>query len=165
MRTDPRSRHELVATGEQAIKRVDYESDVVDEMIEELQREYVVRYGGRDETPVDPTQFRPPSGTFLLMTIGSIAVGCAGLRRHDQSSVEVKRMFVRSEYRGRGLSRGLLQRIEREAGVLGYSRIVMETGLKQPEAMHLYETSGYQPIPGFGHYANAPQNRCYAKAL
>ena len=142
-----------------------YDSLVARDLIEELQEEYVVRYGGRDETPVDPTQFSPPAGAFVVMYDGKVPVGCAGLRHHTDTDVEVKRMFVRKPFRGKGLSRWLLAHIEEVAKAMGYQRILMETGLEQPEAMKLYETSGYDEIPGFGYYADAPENRCYAKAL
>ena len=142
-----------------------YDSLVALELIEELQEEYVLRYGGRDETPVDPTQFAPPAGAFVVMYDDDVPVGCAGLRRHNDTDVEVKRMFVRRAFRGKGLSRWLLAHIEDVAREMGYQRIIMETGLEQPEAMKLYETSGYHEIPGFGYYADAPENRCYAKKL
>jgi len=142
-----------------------YDSPVARELIDELQEEYVIRYGGRDETPVDPTQFAQPAGTFVVMYDGDVPVGCAGLRRRSDTEVEVKRMFVRKPFRGKGLSRWLLAHIEEVAREMGYQRIMMETGLEQPEAMKLYETSGYDEIPGFGYYADAPENRCYAKTL
>jgi GNAT superfamily N-acetyltransferase len=148
-----------------SIEAIAYDSPVAMVLIEELQREYVVRYGGRDDTPVDPAQFVAPDGAFLVMRVDGEPAGCAGLRRHDDRRVEVKRMFVRPTFRGRGLSRWLLARVEDQARTLGYTRALMETGLKQPEAMHLYETSGYEPIPGFGHYAREPENRCHAKDL
>ncbi|HVQ89215.1 MAG TPA: GNAT family N-acetyltransferase [Actinomycetes bacterium] len=147
------------------IEQVAFDSATAKELIEELQEEYVARYGGRDETPVDPKQFAPPSGGFLMVFVGREPVGCAGLRKHNQQSVEVKRMFIRRPFRGRGLSRWLLARVEEHGRLLGYDRILMETGVQQPEAMRLYETSGYEPIPGFGYYAQAAQNRCYAKEL
>ena len=142
-----------------------FDSVVASSLIEELQEEYVVRYGGRDQTPTDPMQFLPPHGSFVLVRIEGTPVACAGLRRHDETAVELKRMFVRVAYRGRGLSRWLLARVEEEARALGYARVLIETGLKQPEAMGLYESSGYEPIPGFGFYAGSPENRCYAKNL
>jgi GNAT superfamily N-acetyltransferase len=134
-------------------------------LIEELQVEYVQRYGGRDATPVDPQEFAPPQGAFLVLTADDEPVACAGLRRHDDHQVEVKRMFVRGPFRGRGLSRRLLTFVEDEARRLGYSRILLETGSAQPEAVGLYRTSGYQPIPGFGYYADQPGNLCFAKDL
>ena len=142
-----------------------YDSPVAIALIDELQQEYVIRYGGRDETPTDPDQFIAPHGAFLVVRAAGEPAACAGLRRHDDKAVEVKRMFVRAPFRGAGLARWLLARIEDEAAVLGYRRILMETGLKQPEAMGLYETSGYEPISGFGFYAGEPENRCYAKSL
>jgi GNAT superfamily N-acetyltransferase len=147
------------------LETVRYDSPEAHELIEELQEEYVIRYGGRDETPVDPDDFAPPRGTFLLAHRDGNVVGCAGMRRRSETDVEVKRMFIRKPFRGRGYSRGLLALIEDEARRLGFTRVLMETGLAQPEAMSLYESSGYQRIPGFGHYRNEPQNRCYAKDL
>ena len=147
------------------LEQLPYDGDIAVALIEELQDEYIVRYGGRDDTPVDPGQFAPPDGAFVVMFDGEVPVGCAGLRRHDDRDVEVKRMFVRKPFRGKGLSRWLLAHIEDEARNMGYQRILMETGLAQPEAMALYESSGYDAIPGFGYYADAPENRCYAKTL
>jgi GNAT superfamily N-acetyltransferase len=88
-----------------------------------------------------------------------------GLRRHDHEQVEVKRMFVRAPYRGRGLARALVGASEDEARRLGYRVVLMESGTAQPEAMALYESSGYVRTPGFGYYQDSPMNRCYAKSL
>ena len=144
---------------------VGYDSPVAQRLIEELQEEYVLRYGGRDETPVTPGEFDAPHGRFLLVHRDGELVGCAGLRRRSEVDVEVKRMFIRRPYRGRGYARDLLALVEQQARDLGFGRVLMETGLAQPEAIGLYESSGYERIPGFGHYRNEPQNRCYAKEL
>ena len=142
-----------------------YDAALVQQLIAELQLEYVDRYGGPDETPVDPTEFEPPNGLFLVAENAEQVVGCAGLRQHSDRDVEVKRMFIRRPFRGRGWSRELLRLVEDEARKLGFRRMIMETGLAQPEAMRLYESSGYEAIPGFGHYRDEPMNRCYAKLL
>lgn len=134
-------------------------------LIQELQAEYVLRYGGPDQTPVDADEFAAPSGAFLVLILGDDPVACAGLRRHDDQQVEVKRMFVRAPFRGRGLSRQLLAAVEDEARRLGYTRILLETGSAQPEAVGLYRSSGYTAIPGFGYYADSPGNLCFAKDL
>lgn len=147
------------------LERVPYDSPLAQQLIAELQDEYVLRYGGPDETPVDPGEFEPPRGSFLLAYRDHDLVGCAGLRRRSDADVEVKRMFIRRPHRGRGLARELLTHVEEEARRLGFTRMMMETGLAQPEAIGLYESSGYQRIPGFGHYRDSPQNRCYAKEL
>lgn len=142
-----------------------YDDAVAHELVEEVQEEYVVRYGGRDNTPVDPDEFSPPGGLFLIAYVGDEPVGCVGLRRHDADVVEMKRLFVRTQHRRRGLARSMLSALEDRARSLGYRRLILETGLAQPEAIALYESAGYDPIPGFGHYAWSKDNRCFGKDL
>lgn len=144
---------------------VSYDDHVVVQLIQELQQEYVGRYGTPDDTPTDPGDFSAPSGAFVVGWVEGEPFGCVGLRRHDDERVEVKRMYVRAPFRGRGLSRRLIEVSEHEARRLGYPAIILETGTAQPEAMALYESSGYRPIPGFGYYRDSPMNRCYAKRL
>ena len=142
-----------------------YDDDVAGPLVEEVQEEYVVRYGGRDNTPVDPGDFAPPRGAFLVAYVGDEVVGCVGLRRHDADVVEMKRMFVRTAFRGRGLGRAILVALEDRARALGYRRLILETGTAQPEAIGLYESAGYERIESFGHYKWSPDNRCFAKDL
>ena len=147
------------------IEEVAFDSALAEELIAEVQLEYVERYGGPDRTPVDSMQFAPPHGAFFVATVGGELIGCAGLRRHDDDVVEVKRMFVRTAHRRRGHARALLRALEERARANGYHRVVLETGLAQPEAIALYTTDGYAPIDGFGHYKDAPLSRSFAKDL
>jgi GNAT superfamily N-acetyltransferase len=134
-------------------------------LVEEVQQEYVARYGGPDESPVDPAEFAPPHGRFFVGYLGSRPVATGGIRRLAEGVVEIKRMFVIEQCRGRGLARVVLGRLEDAARELAATRIVLETGLRQPEAMALYESAGYERIPGFGHYACQPMSVSYAKSL
>jgi GNAT superfamily N-acetyltransferase len=134
-------------------------------LTERVQQEYVERYGGPDTTPVDPGEFGPPGGGFLVGYLDGVPVAMGGVRRHDADTVEMKRLYVVPECRGRGLSRLMLGALEDLARRLGARRMVLETGSKQPEAMRLYETSGYERIDGFGHYADAPLSVSYGKSL
>ena len=134
-------------------------------LIDAVQQEYVVRYGGPDTSPVDPNEFAPPTGRFLVGYVGTEPVASGGLRRIGADVVEVKRMYVVPAWRGRGLSRQVLARLEQLAASLGAKRVVLETGLQQPEAMRLYETSGYQRIEGFGHYKCNENSVSYGKDL
>jgi GNAT superfamily N-acetyltransferase len=93
------------------------------------------------------------------------AVAMGGVRRVDTSTVEIKRMYVVPQVRGRGLSRVVLAHLESLAREVGASRILLETGPKQPEAMRLYETSGYERVEGFGHYRCEPDSVSYGKTL
>jgi ribosomal protein S18 acetylase RimI-like enzyme len=74
-------------------------------------------------------------------------------------------MYVAPSCRGEGVSRVVLTELEARAGALGFGRLILETGVRQPEAMKLYETSGYEPIEPYGFYRTSPLSRCYAKAL
>jgi GNAT superfamily N-acetyltransferase len=133
-------------------------------LIEAVQQEYVVRYGGRDATPVDPGQFAAPRGLFLVAYADGEPAGCGGWRVHGPDA-EIKRMFVVPHLRGRGLARRLLAELESSAAAAGLDRTILETGLMQPEAIGLYTSTGYALIPGFGIYAGEPDCRCFAKAL
>ncbi|MFC8192321.1 GNAT family N-acetyltransferase [Cellulomonas sp. NPDC057328] len=78
---------------------------------------------------------------------------------------ELKRMYVRPAWRGRGLSRRVLTELEDAARARGLRRLVLETGVLQPEAIGLYLAAGYRPVPRWGEYADAPDSRCFAKDL
>ena len=134
-------------------------------LIAEVQQEYVARYGGPDETPLDPSDFAPPDGRFVVGYVDALPVAIGGLRRYDDESVELKRMYVRPAFRGHGLSRVVLAHLESLAATMGVSRIVLETGNRQPEAMRLYETSGFERVEPFGHYRCEPGSAHYGKAL
>jgi GNAT superfamily N-acetyltransferase len=130
-----------------------------------LQQEYVEMYGGPDSTPVDPTEFDAPTGGFLVGYLDDVPVAMGGVRRFEADAMEIKRMYVAPEVRGQGLSRLMLSALEDLARELGARRVVLETGERQPEAMRLYETSGYQRIDGFGHYRCQPLSVSYGKSL
>jgi len=143
-----------------------YDGPAAAGLVAEVQAEYVTRYGGPDEGPIEAGEFSAPHGVFIVGYLDGEPVAMGGLRRHDRDGeVEVKRMYVAPHARGRGLSRIVLAELERRALTLGARRIVLETGLHQPEAIRLYETSGYRSIAGYGHYKDAPLSRSFAKVL
>jgi GNAT superfamily N-acetyltransferase len=140
-------------------------------LIDEVQLEYVARYGGPDEAPIDPLMFDPPHGSFFVGYLGDLPVATGAWRRSPveafgtTATAEVKRMYVRPSARGQGHARRILRRLEETARASGIEAIVLETGLLQPEAIALYESAGYTPIPAFGHYRDSPINRCFGKSL
>lgn len=142
-----------------------YDSPVAQELIDAVQQEYVVRYGSPDTTPVDPAEFARPDGRFVVGYLDTRPVAMGGVRRIDADSVEIKRMYVSPDARGRGFSRVVLGHLESLARDLGATRVLLETGQKQPEAMRLYETSGYERVEGFGHYQCEPDAVSYGKTL
>jgi GNAT superfamily N-acetyltransferase len=141
-------------------------------LVEEVQEEYVERYGGRDETPIDPTYFAAPNGAFFVGYLDGRPVATGAWRRRTDVTVEgttlaaeIKRMYVARPARGRGLARTMLAHLEDTARESGAEVMVLETGLRQPEAIALYESAGYLPIAGFGFYKDAPLSRCMARRL
>jgi GNAT superfamily N-acetyltransferase len=142
-----------------------YDAPTVAEMIAELQAEYVVRYGSGDDTPVRASEFAPPNGIFVIGSDDETPVACGGIRLTAPGVAELKRMYVRAPARRRGIARFLLARLEDEARALGASRVQLETGRRQPEAIAMYEAAGYEPTDPFGHYADAPESVHLAKDL
>lgn len=141
-------------------------------LIEAVQGEYVVRYGSRDDTPLDPSMFDPPVGVFFLAYCGIDPVATGAWRRRGDLAAydgvaiaEIKRMYVATTHRGQGLARAMLAHLEATARAAGIQVLVLETGTAQPEAIGLYESSGYEPITPFGHYRDSPLNRCFARVL
>ncbi|MET0999447.1 MAG: GNAT family N-acetyltransferase [Marmoricola sp.] len=141
-------------------------------LVEEVQEEYVRRYGGRDETPIDPTYFVAPDGAFFVGYLDDRPVATGAWRRRvdvlvegSSLTAEVKRMYVVPAAQGRGLARAMLAHLEETAREAGAHVMVLETGMRQPEAIALYESSGYRPIPGFGFYRDSPISRCMARSL
>ena len=136
------------------IKQVGYADPDASRLIAAVQQEYVVRYGGQDGTPVDPAEFTPPAGIFLIGYEDGEPVASGGWRSHG-TDAEIKRMYVAPAVRHRGLARQLLAELERTAAAAGHRRAILESGSAQPEAVVLYRSAGYTPIAPFGHYATA----------
>lgn len=136
----------------------------------EVQQEYVRRYGGEGDTaPVDTSEFDGPNGRFFMIYVDDVPAAMGGWRRHDPlgewDDAEIKRMYVRPEFQRRGLARRLLTELEQSALEAGVTRLILETGLAQPEAIALYRSMGYEEIPAFGYYADEPDSVHLAKVL
>jgi len=93
------------------------------------------------------------------------AAGCGAIKEYAEGVTEIKRMFVRAERRGRGIAGKILAELETWAKELNFSECVLETGLKQPEAIALYQKSGYKTIPNYGQYAGVENSICMKKLI
>ncbi|MEV5238773.1 GNAT family N-acetyltransferase [Streptomyces cinnamoneus] len=140
---------------------------------DQVQSEYAERYGEGDLTPLDPAQFAPPRGLYLIAYDGGTPLATGGWRAMERNAegyadgdAELKRMYVVPEARGRGLARRILAALEDSARQAGRRRMVLETGNRQPEAIALYTSSGYVPaVPKFGLYRAYDSSRCFSKPL
>lgn len=92
-------------------------------------------------------------------------VGCGAFKAFDGESVEIKRMFVHPDNRGKGIAIHILSELEAWAAEEGFAACVLETGLMLPEAIKLYEKCGYSRIPNFGQYQGVASSVCFKKAL
>lgn len=117
--------------------------------------------------------FDPPGGLYLLAyDADDRPVATGGWRAQETNDegysdgdAEIKRMYVTVEARGLGLARRILAELEESARTAGRTRMVLETGTRQPEAIALYRSSGYTDCARFGHYRNDPLSVCLAKPL
>lgn len=102
---------------------------------------------------------------FLVLMIDDDVIACGGLRRIDERTVEIKRMYVRPEWRGDGYGRVMLAALEERAAAAGYTVARLETGSYLPVALSLYRKAGYRPIPTYGEYVDNPFSRCFEKSI
>ncbi|WP_328850398.1 GNAT family N-acetyltransferase [Micromonospora globbae] len=150
------------------IRLVSFDSPVAQRLIRAALADLGARYGGSgDETPVDPAEFVPPAGAFLVAHLDGEPVGCGGWRSHgDMGEVaELKRMYTDPAARGRGVARAVLAAVERSAREHGRKRMILECGDRQPEAVAMYTSAGYERIPNFGFYKDAPGCLSYGRTL
>jgi GNAT superfamily N-acetyltransferase len=149
-----------------AIRPARFADPAVQALVKEVLADLGERYGSSgDDTPVALTDFDPPDGAFFTAVDERGAlVGCAGWRRHEDDA-ELKRMYSAPAARGQGLARRMLGVIEDSARAAGLKRLILETGTKQPEAIGLYESAGYERIEDFGYYKGYENVLSYAKDL
>ena len=133
----------------------------VDALVAAQQRELRVADGGLDgQATVVHDGIR-----YLVVVDGGRVVACGGVQPLDADTGELKRMYVRPAYRGRGIARQLLSALEELAFQQGHSVLCLETGSYLPAAIGLYTSCGYRPIPVYGEYVDNPYSVCFAKRL
>jgi GNAT superfamily N-acetyltransferase len=138
------------------LRAVPYDDPVAVDLVGRVQQEYVARYGGPDEAAVDPAEFVPPQGLFLVAEVSGVPAGCGAWRVYPPGGVEIKRVYVVPEYRRRGVAQLVVAALESSAAEAGHTSVVLNTGDRQPEALALYSDLGYVPVPGYGRYACSP---------
>jgi GNAT superfamily N-acetyltransferase len=151
------------------LRVVSYSIDDAQVMTAEVQDEYRRRYGGEgDVSPIDVHQFDAPHGHFVMIYVDDVPAAMGGWRiggPAGETDAEIKRMYVRPEFTRRGLARAVLDALETAAAAAGITRLVLETGTAQPEAIALYLSSGYVAIEPFGFYADYDDSVHLAKTV
>jgi ribosomal protein S18 acetylase RimI-like enzyme len=140
------------------IARVRLTDPEVAPLLADLAREYEERYGhgeGDSVHDVKADAFDPPNGGFIVLLDGRNTVAGGGIRRLDERTCEVKRMWTNPAYRRAGHASTVLTALEELARELGYRIVRLETGHAQPEALALYRSFGYREIGNYGIYDRA----------
>lgn len=101
----------------------------------------------------------------VVAFIENEAVGCGAFKPYAENTAEIKRMFVKLEFRGQRIAQNILTELEAWASASGFTICVLETGFMQPEAIRLYERSGYERIPNYGQYAGIENSVCMQKTV
>lgn len=135
------------------------------ELIRQLDVEIAALYPGMPINGIDTDEFERAGGYFVIARENDHAIGCGAFRPVTEECAEIKRMFVCSHARRRGIARQILRHLESEARRRGFRSVVLETGHLNREAIHCYEAEGYFPIPPFLGYVGSPISRCYAKSI
>jgi len=154
-------------TTELEVRREDLTSTSATALIGALNAELAERYPeeGSNHFRLDQEEVAEGRGAFLVCYGNGHQVACGAIRRLDAEVAEIKRMFVEPGSRGRGIGTRLLTVLEAEARRLGVTRLVLETGVRQPEALALYARAGFIRVAGFGEYAGSPLSVCLEKEL
>jgi GNAT superfamily N-acetyltransferase len=146
------------------LRRSDRDDPLFIELTAELDADLWRRYPSTQEAYAAGNAIAAGASVVLCLDAGK-AAGCGCFRELREGMVELKRMFVRPEYRGRGIASSILRELEAWAAEGGARRMILETGLGQPEAIGLYEKRGYSRIENFGAYAGNAESVCMAKPL
>ena len=101
----------------------------------------------------------------IIATIDDKPVGCGAMKAYDSDTMEIKRMFVPIEMRGKGIAVHILKNLENWAKEMNYSKCILETGNKMLEAIRLYEKSNYKVVPNYGQYNGIEDSICFKKHL
>lgn len=101
----------------------------------------------------------------IVLYENNIPVGCGAIKKFDDTSVEVKRMYTLPETRGKGVATKVLLELEKWAKELNYKYTILETGKRQPDAIALYQKNGYEIIPNYGQYVGIENSVCFRKEL
>jgi putative acetyltransferase len=164
--------HNVVVTDVQVLEKQWADTDGAQLRCEQ-QAEIAIRYGTDDSEPgVKPSA--NDIAVFVVAYADGKPIGCGALRQlrvdpddaeAPAGDAEIKRMFVRSSKRGSGAATAILRALEAKALENGWTRLVLETGPQQPDAIRFYEREGYARIPNYGSYRGHKLSWCFGRTL
>lgn len=102
---------------------------------------------------------------ILVYDVNGRAVGCGAIKEYEEGSIEIKRMFVAMDQRGKGIAGNILEELQRWAKELGYQKCILETGDQMLDAIGLYQKHNFKRIPNYGQYATIDNSVCFEKDI
>jgi GNAT superfamily N-acetyltransferase len=146
------------------LRRTDSSSKDFIALVQQLDADLEIRDG--DEHPFYDQFNKIDKIKYVVVAYeGEDAVGCGAIKEFAPGIMEVKRMFTAPAARGKGYASKVLRELEKWAGELGYEKCILETGIKQPEAIRLYQKNNYSQVPNFGPYAGVANSVCFEKII
>jgi putative acetyltransferase len=147
-----------------SIKRTDSNNQDFIGLVQHLDADLAER-DGKDHSFYDPFNKIDKIKYVIVAYENNKPVGCGAMKEYDPKTMEIKRMYVSPESRGKGIATRVLTELERWAGELSYEKCILETGKKQPEAIELYKKNGYKSIPNYGQYNGIENSLCFGKVI
>lgn len=132
-------------------------------IIEELSANLYLRFGSDGKNSFADWQYDNSKFIFVIAEIDNEIVGCGAIRPIDENIGEVKRMY--SKFPGKRIGQTILSFLENKAKAIGYSDLVLETRVKNQEAIQFYQKQEYKVIPNYGKYTDRPEAICFGKSL
>lgn len=146
------------------IKRTNSNDPDFTSLVTDLDKDLWNRYGTA-QLEYQPYNIIENLQTVVIAYYENKPVGCCCYKKLDSITVEIKRMYVMPEQRGKGIGTLLMNELEKWATESGVEFMVLETGSGQPEAIHLYKKQGYSIIPNYGQYSGMKDSICMKKVL
>ena len=141
------------------------DSEAATALVNELEDHLASRYPAESRHGLSVERLLREGVHFFVSRVDGNPAGCGGIKLFGKDYGELKRMYVRPQFRGHGLGRKMLSRLEDLAREHGINTVRLETGVDQTEAIAMYERAGYERIPPFGDYFEDPLSLCYEKRL
>ena len=146
------------------IKRTNSDNLDFQKLVVELDKDLAQKNGDTNDFFVQFNKIDQIKNVVVVYEIYQ-AVACGAMKEYDNNTMEIKRMFVPLEKRGKGFASKVLQELENWSNELGYNRCILETGNKMSEAIGLYKKMGYKIIPNYGQYKNVESSICFEKLI
>lgn len=146
------------------LKRTDFSNPDFVEMVKQLDSDLAIR-DGEDHTFYNQFNSISMIKYAIVAYHENIPIGCGAIKTFNNTTMEVKRMYVSTDQRGKGIAGKILTELEVWTRELGFTKCILETGINQPEALSLYHKSGFVRIPNYGQYENIKSSFCFEKIL